>query len=57
MNLLATIKFFVASIIQTLPKVGVNVFPGHDGRVTSDKKIICKSCQRFRGGNRDFFSN
>ena len=57
MNLQATIKFFVASIIQTLPKVGVNVFPGHDGRVTSDKEIICKSCQRFRGGKRDFFSN
>ena len=40
-----------------MPKVGVNVFPGHDGRVTSHKKIICKSYQRFRGGNRDFFSH
>ena len=40
MNLQATIKFFVVSIIQILPKVGVNVFPGHDGRVTPDKKIF-----------------
>ena len=31
--------------------------PGHDGKVTSDKKMICNSYQRCKGGNRDYCSH
>ena len=27
--------------------------PGHEGKMTSDKKMICNSYQRCKGGNRD----
>ena len=31
--------------------------PGHDGKVISDKKIICISHQCYNGGNRDYCSH
>ena len=31
--------------------------PGHDGKVTSDKKIISISNQGYKGGNRDYCSH
>ena len=30
---------------------------GHDGKVTSDKKLISISHQRYMGGNRDYCSH
>ena len=38
-------------------KLGLTDLPGHDRKVTSDKKIIFNWCQRYRGGNRNYFSN
>ena len=37
-------------------KLGLTNLPGHDGKVTSDKKIIFISLQRYKVGNRDFWS-
>ena len=31
--------------------------PGHDGKVTSDKKKISISLQGYKGGNRDYCSH
>ena len=31
--------------------------PGHDGKVTSDKKTIFISHQRYKGGKRDYCSH
>ena len=31
--------------------------PGHDGKVSSDKKTIFISHQRYKGGNRDYCSH
>ena len=28
--------------------------PGHDGKVTPDMKMICKSYQRYKGENTDY---
>ena len=34
--------------------LGLTDLPGHDGKVTSDKKMSCNSYQRHNGGNRDY---
>ena len=31
--------------------------PGHEGKMTSDKKMIFVSCQRYKGRNRDYSSH
>ena len=31
--------------------------PGHDGKVTPDMKMICKSYQRYKGENIDYCSH
>ena len=38
-------------------KVGVGRFTRQNGEVTSDNKMVCKSCQRYKGGNRYCCSN
>ena len=35
--------------------MGLTNLPIHNGKVTSDKKMICKSNQWYNGGNREFF--
>ena len=51
MNFQAKIKFVIVSVKVILPNVGVTDLPGHDRKVTSDKKIICNSYQRYKGRN------
>ena len=43
LNFQATSKFVIVSGRLILPKVGVDGLTGHDGKVTSDKKMICNS--------------
>ena len=38
-------------------KVGLKDLPGHDGKVTSDKKMISISHQGYKGINRDYCSH
>ena len=40
-----------------MPKVGFMDLPGHDGKMTSDKKMVSISQQRCKGGNRDYCSH
>ena len=36
--------------------MGLTNLPGHNGKVTSDKKKSCNSYQRYKGENRDLCS-
>ena len=37
--------------------MGITDLPGHDGKVTSDEKLIYISHQRYKGGNRNYCSH
>ena len=57
MNFQATIKFVIASVRSILGKLGLTDLPGQGRKVTSDKKMIFTSHERYMGGNRDYCSN
>ena len=57
MNFQGTIKFVIVSVRSILGKLGLTDLPGQDRKLTSDKKIIFTSHERYVGGNRDYCSN
>ena len=50
-------KFLIVFIRLILGKVGLKDLPGHDGKVTSDKKMISISHQGYRSRNRGYCSH
>ena len=57
MTFQTTGEFLIVFVRLILKKWGFMYLPGHNGKVTSDEKMISIFHQGYKGGNRDYCSH